>query len=331
MPNRLVVSVLVLSLLGACANRPGLRLDLGQGRTIDYVPRASMPPVVVDEDAFEAAISSWVLDLPLSLRTERQPWLVRAAYPGSTPDARWRSLMRKSFGGICRASHESEDCLSLLADVSGLSGADKLGVALGLSVGPLKSSIAKAVEDTLAPQLFYTVIATGLVTWAMLAANPEPVFTKAAAIISAILLSYLGVESFVVSLPATAVAVVARNGASSNSNPGGPRSWRSFSGLKRTLGPAEDGKQWHHIVEQTPGNVNRFGPEAVHNTENVIQLDQGLHKRLSGFYSSIQQEITGSRTLTVRQWLSTQSFEAQRDFGLQAIEKIPKRIWGVWK
>ncbi|WP_223763943.1 hypothetical protein [Corallococcus sp. AS-1-6] len=99
------------------------------------------------------------------------------------------------------------------------------------------------------------------------------------------------------------------------------------------LGSAEDGNQWHHIVEQTPGNVNRFGPEALHNTENVIQLDQGqgLHKRLSGFYSSIQQEITGSRIQTVRQWLSTQSFEAQRDFGLRAIEKIQKRIWGVWK
>ncbi|QAT85435.1 putative lipoprotein [Corallococcus coralloides] len=341
--------------------------------------------------------------------------------------------MRKSFGGICRTSHENEDCLSLLTDVSALSGADKLGVALGLSLGPLKSSIAKAVEDTLAPQLFYTVIATGLVTWAVLATNPEPVFTKAAAIISAILLIYLGVDTFltvleasrelkraaekaisagelaqagqhfanrvgpevarvfvlavtvvvsqgmaggaaslasrlsrmpgypdasvvgatrvgielahvgqvssvaiagntiVVSLPATAVAMVARNGAGANSNPGGPRSWGSFSGLKRALGPAEDGKQWHHIIEQTPGNVNRFGPEAIHNTENVLQLDQGLHKRLSGFYSSIQQEITGSRILTVRQWLSTQSFEAQRDFGLQAIEKVQKRIWGVWK
>nr|WP_128797209.1 hypothetical protein [Corallococcus coralloides] len=433
MTNRLVVSVLVLSLLGACANRPGLRLDLGQGRTIDYVPRASSQPVVVGADAFEKALSTWVLEFPLSLRAERQPWLVRAAYQASTPDARWRSLMRKSFGGICRTSHENEDCLSLLTDVSALSGADKLGVALGLSLGPLKSSIAKAVEDTLAPQLFYTVIATGLVTWAVLATNPEPVFTKAAAIISAILLIYLGVDTFltvleasrelkraaekaisagelaqagqhfanrvgpevarvfvlavtvvvsqgmaggaaslasrlsrmpgypdasvvgatrvgielahvgqvssvaiagntiVVSLPATAVAMVARNGAGANSNPGGPRSWGSFSGLKRALGPAEDGKQWHHIIEQTPGNVNRFGPEAIHNTENVLQLDQGLHKRLSGFYSSIQQEITGSRILTVRQWLSTQSFEAQRDFGLQAIEKVQKRIWGVWK
>jgi hypothetical protein len=95
------------------------------------------------------------------------------------------------------------------------------------------------------------------------------------------------------------------------------------------LGSAGEGKQWHHIVEQTPGNVKRFGPHALHNTENVIPLEEGLHTNMSRFYSSIQQEITGSRSLTVRKWLSTQSYEAQREFGLQAIEKVRQRIWGV--
>jgi hypothetical protein len=53
----------------------------------------------------------------------------------------------------------------------------------------------------------------------------------------------------------------------------------------------------------------------------IIPLEEELHTRVSGFYSSIQQEITGSRSLTVRRWLSTQSYEAQRQFGLQAIEQ----------
>jgi hypothetical protein len=48
---------------------------------------------------------------------------------------------------------------------------------------------------------------------------------------------------------------------------------------------------------------------------------------VSGFYSSIQWDVTGSRTLTVRQWLSTQSYEAQRKFGLLALENIKKGIW----
>jgi hypothetical protein len=109
----------------------------------------------------------------------------------------------------------------------------------------------------------------------------------------------------------------------------GFRAWKSFSGFKKAMGKAGPGRQWHHIVEQTPGNVQRFGPEALHNTRNVIPLNEALHRRVSAFYSSIQQEITGSRTLTVRQWLSTKPYEAQRDFGLQAIDKVQKGIWGT--
>ena len=80
-------------------------------------------------------------------------------------------------------------------------------------------------------------------------------------------------------------------------------------------------------MEQTPGNVKRFGGEALHNTENVQALDEALHSRVSAFYSSKAPYVTGSRTLTVRQWLSTQSYEAQREFGELAIENVSNGIW----
>ncbi|WP_255208429.1 hypothetical protein [Myxococcus sp. AM009] len=284
--------------------------------------------------------------------------------------------MRKSFGGLCEPGQRRDHCLSLLDDGLGLGAWDKLGVALGLSLEPLKERIARSVEKTLAPQLFYTVIATGLITWAVLAANPEPVFTRAAAIVSAVLLIYLGLETFlevvdasrelktatdrattwveleqaghrfanrvgpevarvfilavtvvvsqgmtggaawlasrlsmlphftdaavaggaqagihlahigqvsvvavegstvVVSLPATAIAMTAqgRRGVAAGGTPASFRSWGSSSGLKSAMGSAGPGKQWHHIVEQTPGNVSRVGPHALHNTQNVIPL-----------------------------------------------------------
>jgi hypothetical protein len=37
------------------------------------------------------------------------------------------------------------------------------------------------------------------------------------------------------------------------------RGFRSHRAFTRAMGPAGPGKQWHHIVEQTPGNVTRFG------------------------------------------------------------------------
>jgi hypothetical protein len=152
-----------------------------------------------------------------------------------------------------------------------------------------------------------------------------------------------GAERLIVSMPEGtirmvlaphAVAMAARGIGGGSSAPGrgkllpnGHRAWGSYSGFKAAVGPAGKGKEWHHIVEQTPGNVKRFGGEALHNTENVTALGEALHTRISAFYSSKYLRVTGSRTLTVRRWLGTQSYEAQREFGLLAIRNIQNGIW----
>jgi len=109
--------------------------------------------------------------------------------------------------------------------------------------------------------------------------------------------------------------------------PNGHKAWGSFGGFRSAMGSAGPGKEWHHIVEQTPGNVKRFGGEALHNTENVIALDKALHTDVSRLYSSIKYNITGSFRVTVREWLRGQSYEAQRAFGLLAINNIRTGVW----
>jgi len=152
-----------------------------------------------------------------------------------------------------------------------------------------------------------------------------------------------GAERLIVSVPEGTIRIVAaphvvamaapKPGAGSPATgrgrllPNGHRAWGSYGGFRSAMGPAGQGKQWHHIVEQTPGNVKRFGGEALHNTENVTALTTPVHTRVSAFYSSIQPKITNSNTLTVRQWLSTQSYEAQREFGLLTIKNILGGIW----
>ena len=152
-----------------------------------------------------------------------------------------------------------------------------------------------------------------------------------------------GAERLIISVPEGtirmvvaphAVAMVARGvGAGSPAPsrgkllPNGHRAWGSFGGFKSAMGKACPGKEWHHIVEQTPGNAKRFGGEALHNTENVIAMDKALHDKVSAFYSRIRFFITKSTRLTVRQWLSTQSYEAQREFGLLAMENIKNGVW----
>lgn len=103
------------------------------------------------------------------------------------------------------------------------------------------------------------------------------------------------------------------------------RGFPTFRAFKNFYGPAGQGRAWHHIVEQTPGNVARFGAQRLHTANNMVPLDHGggtLHARLGGFYSSKQPNITRSPTLTIRAWLSNKSFQEQYRFGLEAMKSL---------
>lgn len=95
----------------------------------------------------------------------------------------------------------------------------------------------------------------------------------------------------------------------------GAQAYRSFSAFKRAEGAAGPGMQWHHVVEQTPGNVAQFGPGVIHNTDNLVRLDVATHRQISGFCSS---KALGT-DMMVRQWLRIQSYEDQHAFAQQAL------------
>jgi hypothetical protein len=124
-------------------------------------------------------------------------------------------------------------------------------------------------------------------------------------------------------LPPGAVAMAAVE-------PGGPgfaakaappdfKAFKSMRAFKKEMGTAGEGKNWHHIVEQTPGNVERFGPEALHNTRNVTAIGTEIHLKISAYYSS-KQKITGG--MVVREWLRTKSYAEQREFGLKTLRRF---------
>lgn len=101
--------------------------------------------------------------------------------------------------------------------------------------------------------------------------------------------------------------------------------FKSFGEFKKTVGSAGIGQAWHHIVGQTTSNLQRFGAEAIHNTGNLIRLQHGknsIHQEITNFYNSVQPELTSSSDVIVREWLSTQSFEAQQDFSIRFIRAI---------
>jgi len=96
--------------------------------------------------------------------------------------------------------------------------------------------------------------------------------------------------------------------------------FRSFYAAKQFLGNAGKGNAWHHIVEQGGTNVQRFGAEAIHNTNNLVRLPHGkgtLHNKISGYYSSKQPFTNGK---TVRGWLRNKPFSEQYNFGIQKLK-----------
>ena len=93
--------------------------------------------------------------------------------------------------------------------------------------------------------------------------------------------------------------------------------------LKRYLGKAGDGMDWHHIVEQIQIKKSGFLAKQIHNVDNVLAVDKTVHRQISGYYSSIRPFTNGLR---VRDWLAGQSFESQFAFGMQVL-----RDFGVIK
>ncbi len=106
----------------------------------------------------------------------------------------------------------------------------------------------------------------------------------------------------------------------------GAAGYATFQQFKDHFGSAGEGKAWHHLVEQTSSNVSKFGANAIHNSHNIVKISHGkdtLHSMISAYYSS-KQKFTGN--MTVRQWLSTQSYEDQWKFGLQKLTEFAKQI-----
>ncbi|GMU11028.1 hypothetical protein ASNO1_72820 [Corallococcus caeni] len=176
-----------------CASGPTVRLRT-ERETRTYVPATWDRRVPVSAREFEEALTRLVLEVPLKVRSPR---VVRAvARKGAELDRGLGFMLRERYGRWCRAHEAPGDCLSLLEDGAGFGELDRLTLAVGMSLEPLRASIGDALEDTLNPAFFVSVVSGAIASWVVMAAAPEPVFTKAAAVIAAVFLAYVGVQSF---------------------------------------------------------------------------------------------------------------------------------------
>ncbi|WP_347487982.1 RHS repeat-associated core domain-containing protein [Desulfoscipio sp. XC116] len=97
------------------------------------------------------------------------------------------------------------------------------------------------------------------------------------------------------------------------------KGFNTFNDVKKFLGSPGEGRQWHHIVEQSQINKSGFSPTQIHNTNNLIAVDKATHAKISGYYSSKPEFAHGK---TVRDWLAGKSYEEQYKFGLDVLNRF---------
>ena len=100
----------------------------------------------------------------------------------------------------------------------------------------------------------------------------------------------------------------------SNSNKG----YNSFYQVKKAIGSPGQGREWHHIVEQSQIKKSGFDVQMIQNPKNLISIDKGIHRKISGYYNSI--DIRLKSGIKVRDWLAGQSYEAQYEFGIKVLK-----------
>ena len=99
------------------------------------------------------------------------------------------------------------------------------------------------------------------------------------------------------------------------------KGYKSFSAFKKAYGAAGEGMAWHHIVEQNPSNIAKFGAERIHNINNVIKLPHGkgsIHAKVTGYYNS----RWGENNMRVRDYVNTLSYEEQYEFGINVLKRF---------
>ena len=92
--------------------------------------------------------------------------------------------------------------------------------------------------------------------------------------------------------------------------------YKSYTAFKKAHGPAGEGLEYHHIVEQSQIKKSGFASELINNGNNMIPLDKKTHRTISSYYST-KNPITGK---TLREELMGKSFEEQTRIGLEILE-----------
>ena len=98
---------------------------------------------------------------------------------------------------------------------------------------------------------------------------------------------------------------------------GGGARFSSFSALKRSLGSAGKGFDWHHIVEQCQISKSGFSKYWIQNSNNVVRISKSVHTKVTAYYNQVHSFTNGMK---FRNWLAGQDFKTQYEWGIKVLK-----------
>ncbi|NTX08591.1 AHH domain-containing protein [Myxococcus sp. CA040A] len=213
------VVLLLVSLLTGCAATRGVRLETGGGEVIAFTPHAAdSAPVALDEDEFMRAmgLEGRGVRLPVKAQEAARRLFEMGARGGEYRfDARTRHVtplesgahleveateteraMTRAYLEWCERTGRRGDCLQVLVDGVRLEGDGRYALAMALAHGAVLEEMLEAFQDMADPSaMVAAAMWTGtmyLILWTV----PEPVSKGLAAVMTATLIAYLGVDTF---------------------------------------------------------------------------------------------------------------------------------------
>jgi hypothetical protein len=215
---KLAGAVVLWVLLAGCATASRVvRLDTGQAAALVFTPRPGAEPVKLNGDEFKEAVAKRAWEVRPSTRPQeaaRKLFQVEARSGSYTYETRSRRItplgpdehlegapaeveLTRAYLRWCERTGRPGDCLRLLTESPIVNGDGRFALALALAKGAVLDEMLEAFKDMADPHAMVAAVLWTWTTYMVLISIPDVTVSKGlAAVMTATLISYVGVDTF---------------------------------------------------------------------------------------------------------------------------------------